>query len=124
MWLAVDPPTSDTTPQEGLLNVRDFHIKGEAALDRVVANGPGVNPQGVGFSGMRAEFVRQTGQLRIKDGVLRGPTVGATIEGNIDYTARSGSHERHLRSALRSEQYVRSDLQSSACSSVAEAMKA
>lgn len=87
MWLAVDPPTSDTTPQEGLLNVRDFHIKGEAALDRVVANGPSVNPQGVGFSGMRAEFIRQTGQLRVKDGVVRGPTVGATIEGNIDYTA-------------------------------------
>jgi Protein of unknown function len=87
MWLAVDPPTSDTTPQEGLLNVRDFHIKGEASLDRVVANGPGVNPQGVGFSGMRAEFIRQTGQLRVKDGVVRGPTVGATIEGNIDYTA-------------------------------------
>ncbi|MEH2509150.1 hypothetical protein V1291_000504 [Nitrobacteraceae bacterium AZCC 1564] len=87
MWLAVDPPASDTSPQEGLLNVRDFHIKGEAALDRVVANGPGVNPQGVGFSGMRAEFIRQTGQLRVKDGVVRGPTVGATIEGNIDYAA-------------------------------------
>lgn len=87
MWLAVDPPAGDTAPQEGLLNVRDFHIKGESALDKVVANGPGVSPQGVGFSGMRAEFVRQTGQLRIKDGVLRGPTVGATIEGNIDYTA-------------------------------------
>ncbi|MCR6734524.1 MAG: DUF3971 domain-containing protein [Afipia sp.] len=85
MWLAVDPPTSDTSPQEGLLNVRDFTIKGESALDRVVANGPAGNQQGVGFSGMRAEFVRQSGQLRIKDGVLRGPTVGATIEGLIDY---------------------------------------
>lgn len=87
MWMAVDPPTSDSSPQEGLMNVRDFSIKGESALDRVVANGPGVNQQGVGFSGMRAEFTRQAGQLRIKDGVLRGPTVGATIEGNIDYPA-------------------------------------
>ncbi|HEX7789472.1 MAG TPA: DUF3971 domain-containing protein [Afipia sp.] len=87
MWVAVDPPTSDSMPQEGLLNVRDFTVKGEPALDRVVANGPGANPQGVGFSGMRAEFTRQTGQLRIKDGILRGPTIGATIEGNIDYPA-------------------------------------
>ena len=85
MWLAVDPPTSDTSPQEGLLNVRDFTIKGEAALDRAVANAPGANSQGVGFSGMRAEFTRQSGQLRVKDGVLRGPTIGATIEGLIDY---------------------------------------
>lgn len=85
MWIAVDPPTSDTSPQEGLLNVRDFTIKGEAALDRAVANAPGANSQGVGFSGMRAEFTRQSGQLRVKDGVLRGPTIGATIEGLIDY---------------------------------------
>lgn len=87
MWLAVDPPTSDTSPQEGLLNVRDFTVKGEPALDRVVSNGPGANPQGVGFSGMRAEFTRQAGQLRIKDGIVRGPAIGATIEGNIDYPA-------------------------------------
>ena len=86
MWMAMDPPSSDATAsQEGLLNVRDFTIKGEAALDRVVANNPNGNQQGVGFSRMRAEFSRQAGQLRIKDGVVRGPTVGATIEGNIDY---------------------------------------
>jgi hypothetical protein len=36
---------------------------------------------------MRVEFSRQSGQLRIKDGVLRGPAVGATIEGKIDYPA-------------------------------------
>jgi hypothetical protein len=60
-------------------------VKGETALDRVVAGGNVANQNGVNFSRMRAEFTRQTGQLRIKDGVLRGPTVGATIEGNIDY---------------------------------------
>lgn len=87
MWVAMDPPTADSSPQEGLLNVSDFSIKGEAALDRVVANNSGANQAGVGFSRMRTEFTRQTGQLRIKDGVVRGPTVGATIEGNIDYGA-------------------------------------
>ena len=85
MWVAVDPPASDNSPQEGLLNVRDFTVRGEAALDRAVANAPGASSQGVAFSGMRTEFTRQTGQLRVKDGVLRGPTIGATIEGVIDY---------------------------------------
>lgn len=86
MWVAMDPPSSDATAtHEGLLNVRDFTIKGEAALDRAVANNPNGNQQGVAFSRMRAEFSRQAGQLRVKDGILRGPTVGATIEGNIDY---------------------------------------
>ena len=86
MWVAMDPPSGDATAaQEGLLNVKDFLVKGETALDRVVANNPNGTSQGVGFSRMRAEFTRQGGQLRIKDGVVRGPTVGATIEGNIDY---------------------------------------
>jgi hypothetical protein len=87
MWLALDPPTADSSPQEGLLNVRDFTVRGEPALERVVANGPPGNHQGVAFSAMRAEFTRQAGQLRIRDGVLRGPSIGATIEGNIDYAA-------------------------------------
>jgi len=88
VWVAMDTPTADDTPQEGLLNVTDFTVKGEAALDRVVNNGGNVNnPKGIAFTRMRAEFTRQTGELRIKDGVVRGPAVGATIEGDIDYTA-------------------------------------
>jgi hypothetical protein len=88
VWIAMDPPTADSAPQEGLLNVSDFVVKGEAALDNVV-NGGNHNPNaaGVAFSRMRTEFTRQTGQLRVKDGVVRGPAVGATIEGSIDYTA-------------------------------------
>ncbi|OQW54120.1 MAG: hypothetical protein A4S14_01385 [Proteobacteria bacterium SG_bin9] len=89
MWLAMDPPSSQPSPQEGLINVRDFVVRGEQALDRVVNNAGGPNGQssGVSFSGMRAEFTRQPTQLTIKDGVLRGPTVGATIEGGIDFQA-------------------------------------
>ena len=34
---------------------------------------------------LRAEFTRQNGQLTIRDGVVKGPTIGATIEGSIDY---------------------------------------
>lgn len=87
MWLAMDPPASDASAQEGLLNVYDFSVKGEASLDRTVANGPAGSSTGVGFSHLRAEFTRQSGQLSIRDGMLRGPTIGGTIEGNINYPA-------------------------------------
>ncbi len=86
MWMAMDPPSSQPNPQEGLINVRDFSIKGEQALDRIAnTGGPNGQAGSVGFSRMRAEFTRQNNQLLIKDGVVSGPAVGATIEGNIDY---------------------------------------
>jgi hypothetical protein len=87
MWVAMDPPTLDQTPQDGLLNLRDFVIRGEAALDRAVAGAAGALPNGVEFQRMRVEFVRQPGRLMLRDGVVRGPVIGATIEGHIDYAA-------------------------------------
>jgi hypothetical protein len=83
--LAMDPPTAEPSAREGLLNVRDFTVKGEAALDRLAAGGPAGAPSGISFSRLRAEFVRQNGQLTIKEGVLKGPAIGGTIEGSIDY---------------------------------------
>ncbi|CAN5206918.1 DUF3971 domain-containing protein [soil metagenome] len=85
--LAMDPPATDSRPKEGLINVRNFSIKGEASLDRVAAGGPGVSQSGIGFSRLRAEFTRQNGQLTIREGVVKGPSIGATIEGSIDYPA-------------------------------------
>ncbi len=84
--LAMDPPTTEPRAKEGLLNVRDFAIKGESALDRVAAGGPQESQSGISFSRLRAEFTRQNGQLAIREGVVKGPTIGATIEGCIDYT--------------------------------------
>jgi hypothetical protein len=83
--LAMDPPTAEPGAKEGLVNVRDFSVKGEAALDRVAAGGPIGVQNGIAFSRLRAEFTRQNGQLTIRDGVVKGPTIGATIEGSIDY---------------------------------------
>src|SRR4051812_28085867 len=37
--------------------------------------------------GARAEFVRQNGQLTVREGVLKGPMIGGTIEGTIDFPA-------------------------------------
>ena len=85
LQLALDPPTADPGPKEGLLNVKDFTVKGEASLDKLAAGGPAGAPSGISFSRLRAEFVRQSGQLTIKEGVLKGPTIGGTIEGSIDF---------------------------------------
>jgi hypothetical protein len=85
--LAMDPPTVEPSAKEGKILVRDFSIKGEAALDRVAAGGPNGVPNGISFTGMRADFVRQNGQLTVREGVLKGPLIGGTIEGSIDYPA-------------------------------------
>jgi hypothetical protein len=87
MWVAMDPPTTEQTPQEGLLNIRDFSIRGEAALDRIAAGAPGGVASGVEFSRMRVEFTRSPGRMVIKEGVVRGVQIGATMDGLIDYAA-------------------------------------
>jgi hypothetical protein len=97
MWVAMDPPSGDQlAPQDGILNVRDFAIRGEATLDRVAAGSTGSNgPNGQGmpansrsgveFSRMRVEFTRTHGRFAIREGILKGPMIGATTEGHIDY---------------------------------------
>jgi Protein of unknown function len=85
LQLALDPPTAEAVAKEGLLNVRDFTVKGEASLDKLAAGGAPGAPGGISFTRLRAEFVRQNGQLTIKEGVLKGPSIGGTIEGSIDY---------------------------------------
>jgi len=84
LQLAMDPPTVEPSAKEGLISVRDFSIKGEAALDRLAAGGATGAQGGVAFTGLRAEFTRQNGQLTIREGVLKGLTIGGTIEGTID----------------------------------------
>jgi hypothetical protein len=92
MWIALDPPTAEHSPQEGVLNVRDFSIRGEEKLERVATSGgdpSGRMPQAIGsgvvFTRMRAEFTRSAGKLAIRDGVVWGPAIGATLEGQFDY---------------------------------------
>ena len=83
--LAMDPPTVEPRAKQGLINVRDFSIKGETALDRAATGGTQNAQNGISFSRLRAEFTRQNGQLAVHEGVVKGPTIGATIEGNIDF---------------------------------------
>jgi hypothetical protein len=85
LWAAMDPPTLDRTSLEGLLNIRDFSIRGESSLDRLVAGAPGAQHPGVEFSRMRVEFVRSPGKFTVRDAVVRGPIMGATMDGVVDY---------------------------------------
>jgi hypothetical protein len=92
MWAAMDPPTTDQLPQEGVVNLRDFSIRGESTLERIAANNGDPNRPaaqsfgaGVTFTRMRAEFTRSPGKLAVRDGVVWGPVMGATLEGTLDY---------------------------------------
>ncbi len=85
MWMAMDPPSPDHAPQQGTLNIRNFVVRGEPGLDRVAGSGPGQAHGGVQFTEMSCEFTKIPGRMAIRDGVVRGPIVGATIEGQIDY---------------------------------------
>ena len=93
MWIAMDPPSENDAPQVGTIAIRDFSIRGEAALDRVASGAPGSLSRGVTFSEMSAEFTRTPGRMMVRDGVVRGPVVGATIEGLIDYA----NNDIHMR---------------------------
>jgi hypothetical protein len=97
MWVAIDPPTAEHAPQEGRVHVKDFTVRGEPTLERVAAGGiqntdPNVRtpPQpigaGVQFSRMQVDFTKAPGKLTLREGVVWGPAVGATIEGTLDYT--------------------------------------
>jgi hypothetical protein len=85
MWVAMDPPTQEQSPQVGTLSIRDFEVRGEPALERVVAGAPGETRGSVQFSEMRADFTRFQGKLAVRDGIVRGPLVGVTVEGQLDY---------------------------------------
>ncbi|MET0877267.1 MAG: hypothetical protein ABWY14_09020, partial [Tardiphaga sp.] len=76
---------SDTRSKEGLINVTNFAVKGEAQLANVAGGGASGNQNTIGFTRLRAEFTRQNDQLTIREGVVKGPVIGATLEGSIDY---------------------------------------
>ena len=87
LMLALEPPTPDGSAKDGLLNLRDFTVRGEAALDRAAAGGAPGTQSGIAFSALRAEFTRQNGFLTVREGVVKGPTIGLTIEGTLDFNA-------------------------------------
>jgi hypothetical protein len=93
MWIAMDPPTQDGAKKDGLIEVRDFTVRGEAALDGVAGGGPNGAGNGVQFSRMRVDFSKQPGRMTIQKGQVAGPMIGGTVEGVMDYAG----NELHLR---------------------------
>ncbi|WP_156922192.1 DUF3971 domain-containing protein [Azorhizobium doebereinerae] len=91
MWVIVDPPRGDNAPQNGVLNLRDFVIRGEPGLDslsQAARDSSGRVEQGTAvFEKAQAQFTRTTGKIAIRDAAIWGPVAGATIEGTIDFAA-------------------------------------
>ena len=95
MVVDMEPPSGDQTPKEGRLDISEFAVRGESALDRVASTsapsdfsayrgGPGRN-QGVEFTRMRVDFTRSPGRLSIREGNVFGMAVCATMDGQIDF---------------------------------------
>src|SRR5262249_12965672 len=86
-----DAPHFDGSPQEGNIDVRNFSIRGEPALDRLVNAPPAdrnlARPSGnsIPFSTLQIAFNRTPGKFMIKQGLMYGDILGARVDGVLDY---------------------------------------
>ena len=115
MWVAIDPPTADQQPQDGLLNIRDFSMRGEAELDRVA--GARTSPKGVEFSRMKVEFTRTQGSSPSVKGCAgrRSAQPSTAISITIATTCACAAHSCRFTASTTSSDRSRS----SGCSSAA-----
>jgi hypothetical protein len=109
MVTVIDAPSVSNPTQLGSLNVRNFSVHDETQLEQAVQvqagpqaqqSGPqaprGSNANNIDFTSMKVDFTRSQSRLALRDGVVRGPVLGGTIDGMIDY----GRDEVHLRGTL------------------------
>jgi hypothetical protein len=98
MSIAMEAPSADNSVQQGTLSARNFAIHDEAQLERAVSTGGQArrNSNAIDFSGMKVEFARMPGRVALRDGVVRGPLLGGTIDGVVDYA----HDEVHLHGTL------------------------
>jgi hypothetical protein len=93
MAMTMDTPSANNPAQQGTLSVRDFTVHGETELQRAATSGSQNAPQNTDndlrFSSMQVAFTRAPGRIALRDGVVRGPVLGGTIDGLIDYTRDS-----------------------------------
>jgi hypothetical protein len=95
--LAMEAQSGDNPAQQGSLNVRNFAVHDEAQLERAVStNGKDSHRNAIDFSNMRVDFTRMPGRVALRDGVVRGPILGGTIDGVVDYA----HDDVHLRGTL------------------------
>jgi hypothetical protein len=93
MAMVMEAPSSANPTQQGTLNVRNFNVHDESELQRAATGGaqnaPPSSNSDLQFTSMRVDFTRAPGRIALRDGVVRGPMLGGTIDGLIDYTRRS-----------------------------------
>lgn len=96
MAMVMEAPSASNPMQQGTLNVRNFAVHDESELQRAASGGaPGaagasqMSGNDLEFTSMRVDFTRAPGRIALRDGVVRGPMLGGTIDGLIDYTRRS-----------------------------------
>ncbi len=94
--IVMEAPSANNPTQQGTLNVRNFAVHDELQLERAVNNGTQARRNAIEFSGMRIEFTRMPGRVGLREGVVRGPLLGGTIDGMVDYA----HDEVHLRGTL------------------------
>lgn len=88
--------------QTGSIFVKDFSLRNEPAMRRLVADGAGqahsdstrlapevasrlADGRDVPFTKMTAKFVRTAGRLDVTDAVMWGPEIGGSLTGYLDY---------------------------------------
>jgi hypothetical protein len=90
MAIMMDAPSANNPAQQGTVNVVNFSIHDEAELQRAASQQNGQQTQALGnnlqFSSLQVYFTRSPGRIVLRDGVARGPVLGGTIDGTIDYT--------------------------------------
>lgn len=96
--LQVDLEGSGAAEQTGILWVENFEVLGDQVVSEVVsagAEGPKgrrgqrrVERQKIPFELMRAPFSVGHGQFVLRDAALKGPLLGASLRGRVDYTRR------------------------------------
>jgi hypothetical protein len=86
--LAMDAPSAQNPTQHGAITVRDFSVHDEMQLQQAVNNQGASQAQrnDIAFSSMKVDFDKSPGKVVLRDGVVRGPFLGATIDGLVDYS--------------------------------------
>ena len=107
--LAMEPPTVEPSAKDGLINVRDFTVKGEPLLERAAAGGTDGAQNGMCVLGV-ARGIHPAERTSHDPGRRReGPDHRRHHRRHARLYRQLGAHERHLRSDVRAEQHVRPD---------------
>jgi Protein of unknown function/AsmA-like C-terminal region len=102
MLTVIEAPSANNPTQLGTMTVRNFSVHDESQLEQAVVQqgGPqpprGSNNNNMDFTSIKVDFTRSQARIALRDGVVRGPVLGGTIDGTIDY----GRDDVHLRGTL------------------------